>query len=206
MTDKNAIVISLKDALERGTGSLDDLAALLDTARKDVTTAIEEEKRKAEEDKKRRGEEAAKFANRMLQEKITDEDAAMVINLWLKCRGEEKVCFTADNMAELFTECKAALEQEEKSRTFKIKPTADAETTASAMDEFRAAIAELADTLAEHLGPSGPAKDEAEERIKRSNEKRPAKSLNQDNPLLNKDTTWDADKTLNNFLKAIGLR
>ncbi len=95
------IKTALKTALKAGSGNLDDLDALLERAKEDIEALKQEEKRKEaerkakedaarkqeEERKKKRGNEIAAMANRVLEDKATDADVAMVLTAYLRGRG-----------------------------------------------------------------------------------------------------------------------
>lgn len=101
--DQKTITEALQKALVHGSGSLDDLAALLKRAQADVEQAKKDQEREIQEAAaKKRGEEVAALANRMLEGKTTDEDAAEVLNIWLNARGLKGKPFTAASMQEIF--------------------------------------------------------------------------------------------------------
>lgn len=92
--DQNTILTALQKALAGGSGTLDDLDALLDRAKADIVKAKEEAAAKAEADRKakeldkaKRAQRIADLANRLLEDKLTDEDVAMVFESYLKSNG-----------------------------------------------------------------------------------------------------------------------
>lgn len=109
--DQNTIIEALQKALDKGSGNLDDLENLLKRAQQDISKAKEEEKAKQEAAAKRRGEEIAALANRMLNGKVTDDDAAMVINAWLRGRGVEGKGLTGKDLAEIFDSSEEKINQ-----------------------------------------------------------------------------------------------
>lgn len=110
--DQNTIKDALKRALEQGTGSLDDLNALMDRVKADIEKAKKEEEeaaaRKAEAEKaqkeaefKKRGDEIAMMATRVLDGETTSADVALVMNSYLKARGMDAEV-TAEGIEEGF--------------------------------------------------------------------------------------------------------
>lgn len=110
--DQNTIKDALKRALEQGTGSLDDLNALMDRVKADIEKAKQEEAeaaaRKAEAEKaqkeaefKKRGDEIAMMATRVLDGETTAADVAMVINAYLAAHGMDAEV-TAEGIEEGF--------------------------------------------------------------------------------------------------------
>jgi len=110
--DQNTIKDALKRALEQGTGSLDDLNALMDRVKADIEKAKQEEEaaaaRKAEAEKaqkeaefKKRGDEIAMMATRVLDGETTSADVALVMNSYLKAHGMDAEV-TAEGIEEGF--------------------------------------------------------------------------------------------------------
>lgn len=99
--DKDTITKALKQALEGGSGNLDDLDKLLDKVKADVAQAKKDEevaaaRAKAEQEQKekeaarnQRGEAIAALAQRMLDGKLTDDDVAEVIKAYFAQKGEK---------------------------------------------------------------------------------------------------------------------
>lgn len=84
------IMNALLGALEKGEGSLSDLEALIDRVKKDIAEAKAEEKaRKAKEEAetKARGEKIAEMATRVLNDKATEADVAMVMESYMHSIG-----------------------------------------------------------------------------------------------------------------------
>ena len=100
--DQNTIIEALQKALDKGSGNLDDLENLLKRAQQDIQKAKDEEKARQEAAAKKRGEEIAALANRLLNDKITDDDAAAVLNTWLRGRGVQGKGLTGKDLAEIF--------------------------------------------------------------------------------------------------------
>ena len=104
--DQNTILTALQKALAGGSGTLDDLDALLDRAKADIVKAKEEAAAKAEADRKakeldkaKRAQRIADLANRLLEDKLTDDDVAMVFESYLKSNGMD-VKVTAESVRE----------------------------------------------------------------------------------------------------------
>lgn len=104
--DQNTILTALQKALAGGSGTLDDLDALLDRAKADIVKAKEEAAAKAEADRKakeldkaKRAQRIADLANRLLEDKLTDDDVAMVFESYLKSNGMD-VKVTAEAVRE----------------------------------------------------------------------------------------------------------
>jgi len=92
--DQNTILTALQKALAGGSGTLDDLDALLDRAKSDIAQAKAEAAAKAEADRKaaeankaKRAQSIADMATRLLNDELTDEDVAMVFQSYLKSKG-----------------------------------------------------------------------------------------------------------------------
>ena len=84
------IMNALLGALEKGEGSLSDLEALMDRVKKDIAEAKAEEKvrkEKEEADMKARGEKIAEMATRVLNDKATEADVAMVMESYMHNLG-----------------------------------------------------------------------------------------------------------------------
>lgn len=84
------IMNALLGALEKGEGSLSDLEALMDRVKKDIAEAKAEEKarkEKEEADLKARGEKIAEMATRVLNDKATEADVAMVMESYMHNLG-----------------------------------------------------------------------------------------------------------------------
>jgi len=84
------IMNALLGALEKGDGDLSDLDALMDKVKKDIAEAKAEEaarKEKEEAELKARGEKIAEMATRVLNDKATDEDVALVMESYMHNLG-----------------------------------------------------------------------------------------------------------------------
>ena len=88
------IILGLRKALEEGSGNIDDLLNLLDSATKDAKTvkedlARQEEEAKLEAERKRKEEEEARgltiaqLATRALHNETTADDVATIFNIYL---------------------------------------------------------------------------------------------------------------------------
>jgi len=101
--DQNTILTGLKHALDKGSGSLDDLNELLKRAQADVEQAKKEQaeaERKAKEaETLKRGQVIAEMATRVLDGEPTAEDVAMVLGTYLKHEGID-VEVTAESVIE----------------------------------------------------------------------------------------------------------
>lgn len=94
--DQKTILSALQNALEHGTGSLDDLSNLLSRAQADVEKAKKEQeeadriaRENAEKAKLARGQQIAELATRLLEGQPSDEDVAMVLQTYLNSKGIE---------------------------------------------------------------------------------------------------------------------
>ena len=135
--DQNTIQAALQRALANGTGTLDDLDALLDRAKSDILKAKEEARAKeeaakkaAEAEKLKRGDEIAKLANRLLQGEPTDEDVALVLEIYLKSKGLTDVQVSAEMIRDSVDEGQKRSEE-----------------LSQALNELAEAFAELLDEL-----------------------------------------------------------
>ena len=109
--DQKTIMDALQKALANGSGTLDDLEGLLKRAQEDVTKAKEEEKARKVVAAQKRGEEIAAIANRLLEEKPTDDDCAYMVNAWMKAHGYDGDKLTGKDLAEIFANQNAAAEK-----------------------------------------------------------------------------------------------
>lgn len=106
---KDTIITSLLAALRDGNGDFDELNELLDHVKADIADAKkeqeEQEKAKREAERQaylKRGEQIAEIATRVLENKTTEEDLAVVFESYLKAQGiEGKV--TAQDITEAMT-------------------------------------------------------------------------------------------------------
>lgn len=110
--DQTIIIDALQKALAKGSGSLDDLDSLLKRAQADVARAKEEEKAAREAAAKKRGQEIADLANRLLENKITDDDCAFVMNTWLAAKGYAGALFTGADLKEMFVKGETAAKED----------------------------------------------------------------------------------------------
>lgn len=88
--DLKTIVEALQNTLTNGNGSLDDLDNLLTRVKGDIAKAKEEEaaaaKRKAEQERQKLAERVT-VANHLLHNQLTDDDVALVLQVYLKQKG-----------------------------------------------------------------------------------------------------------------------
>lgn len=98
--DQKTIIEGLQKALVNGSGNLDDLEKLLKRAQADVVQAKED----AKVAEAKRGQEIAELANRILEGKTTDADAALVLNTWLRAKGLNGAPFTAEDLKKIFVD------------------------------------------------------------------------------------------------------
>ena len=80
------IMNALLGALEKGEGDLSSLDALMDRVKKDIAEAKAEEK-KAREEEHARGEKIAEMATRVLNDKATEADVALVMESYMHNLG-----------------------------------------------------------------------------------------------------------------------
>jgi len=103
--DQKTIIEALQKALADGTGSFDDLYNLLEHAQEDIAEAKAAEAKAKEEAERKRaqyGVKVAELANRMIDDELTDDDCAMVLNAWFKAHGIKNAGFTGDQLKEIF--------------------------------------------------------------------------------------------------------
>jgi hypothetical protein len=84
------IMNALLGALEKGEGDLADLEALMDRVKKDIAEAKAEEKARKEKEAaeiKARGEKIAEMATRVLNDKATEADVALVMESYMHNLG-----------------------------------------------------------------------------------------------------------------------
>jgi len=87
---KQEIIERLIASLENGKGDLADLDLLMDKAKEDIAAAKKAEaEERARKDKEmiKRGEEIAEMATRVLQDKATEADVAMVMESYMHSIG-----------------------------------------------------------------------------------------------------------------------
>ena len=123
--DQKTIVTGLMHALEKGSGELDDLEALLDRAKADIATAKAEQEKRKEEDMKKRAENIANMATRLLHDELTADDVATVLTSYFNSKGHD-VKVTAKAVDSAVEMC---------------------DDVDESVNEFCDAIAELLDTL-----------------------------------------------------------
>lgn len=101
---QNDIVKNLITALQNGKGNLDDLDVLMDSVKQDIIDAKEAEakaaKEKTDADLMKRGEEIAAMATRVLEEKTTAADLAMVFQSFMHANGHKDVVISAEEIEE----------------------------------------------------------------------------------------------------------
>ena len=100
---KQEIIERLIASLEHGDGDLDELDKLMDKAKQDIDLAkqaeVEEKKRKEQETVKR-GEAIAEMATRVLNDKATEADVAMVMESYMHSLGMKDAKVSADEVRE----------------------------------------------------------------------------------------------------------
>jgi len=95
------ITHALLTALERGEGDLSDLDSLLDKVKKDIAAAKAEEaarKEKEEAELKARGEKIAEMATRVLNDKATEADVALVMESYMHNLGMKDAKVSAEDV------------------------------------------------------------------------------------------------------------
>ena len=80
------IINALLGALEKGEGDLSSLDALMDRVKKDIAEAKAEEE-KARKEERVRGEKIADMATRVLNDKATEADVALVMESYMRNLG-----------------------------------------------------------------------------------------------------------------------
>lgn len=100
---KNDIVKSLMAALESGKGDLADLDLLMDKAKEDIAAAKKaeaEERARKEKETIKRGEAIAEMATRVLEDKATEADVAMVMESYMHSIGLKDAKVSSDEVRE----------------------------------------------------------------------------------------------------------
>ena len=101
---QNDIVKNLITALQNGKGNLDDLDILMDSVKQDIIAAKEAEakaaKEQADAELLKHGEEIAAMATRVLEEKTTAADLAMVFQSFMRANGHKDVVISAEEIEE----------------------------------------------------------------------------------------------------------
>lgn len=97
---QDKIIDGLLKALQNGKGDLDELDKLLDRAKTDIAAAKEAERKAQEEAMAKRGQNIAEMATRYLNDELTAEDTANVMNSFFGSRGV-KVKFTPDELEQM---------------------------------------------------------------------------------------------------------
>ena len=97
---QDKIIDGLLKALQNGKGDLDELDKLLDRAKTDIAEAKETERKAQEELMAKRGQNIAEMATRYLNDELTAEDTANVMNSFFGSRGV-KVKFTPDELEQM---------------------------------------------------------------------------------------------------------
>ena len=95
------IMNALLGALEKGEGSLSDLEALMDRVKKDIAEAKAEEaarKEKEAAELKARGEKIAEMATRVLNDKATEADVALVMESYMHNLGMKDAKISAKDV------------------------------------------------------------------------------------------------------------
>lgn len=123
--DQKTIMDALQKALANGSGTLDDLEGLLKRAQEDVTKAKEEEKARKAVAAQKRGEEIAAIANRLLEEKPTDDDCAYMVNAWMKAHGYDGDKLTGKDLNDIFINTETASKKIQKDLDTAINELAD---------------------------------------------------------------------------------
>ena len=154
--DQKTILSALQNALEHGTGSLDDLSNLLARAQADIEKVKKEQeeaervaRENAEKAKLARGQQIAELATRLLEGKPSDEDVALVMQTYLNSKGIDAE-ITAQSIAEsvqaqqeldknineLFGGLKELFEALENHKEPERKPAAKPKTDDDTIDSF----------------------------------------------------------------------
>ena len=123
--DQKTIMDALQKALAKGSGSLDDLDNLLKRAQADIAQAKREEKEAKEKAETARGAQIADIATRLVQNKITDEDCAFVLNAWMKQHGYTGEDLTGKDLNDIFINTEAASKKVQKDLDTAINELAD---------------------------------------------------------------------------------
>ena len=95
------IMNALLGALEKGEGDLADLEALMDRVKKDIAEAKAEEavrKEKEAAELKARGEKIAEMATRVLNDKVTEADVALVMESYMHNLGMKDAKISAKDV------------------------------------------------------------------------------------------------------------
>ena len=95
------IMNALLDALKMGEGDLSDLDALMDKVKKDIAAAKAEEaarKEKEAAELKARGEKIAEMATRVLNDKATEADVALVMESYMHNLGMKDAKISAKDV------------------------------------------------------------------------------------------------------------
>ena len=119
--DQKTIIEGLQKALVNGSGNLDDLDNLLKRAQADIVKAKEE----AKNAEAKRGQEIAELANRLLENKTTDSDAALVLNAWLHAKGYKGAPFSAADLEAMFFDSENAAIDKQKYSNEQLKKAFD---------------------------------------------------------------------------------
>ena len=100
---KQEIIKSLVSALENGKGDLADLDLLMDKAKEDIAAAKKaeaEERARKEKEQIKRGEAIAEMATRVLEDKATEADVAMVMESYMHSIGFKDAKVSSDEVRE----------------------------------------------------------------------------------------------------------
>ena len=100
---KQEIIERLIASLEHGDGDLDELDKLMDKAKQDIDLAKQaeaEEKKRKEQETVKRGEAIAEMATRVLNDKATEADVAMVMESYMHNLGMKDAKVSADEVRE----------------------------------------------------------------------------------------------------------
>jgi len=100
---KQEIIERLIASLEKGDGDLADLDLLMDKAKEDIAAAQKaeaEERARKEKAAIKRGEEIAEMATRVLQDKATEADVAMVMESYMHSIGLKDAKVSPDEVRE----------------------------------------------------------------------------------------------------------
>lgn len=176
--DQNKIIEALQKALANGTGSLDDLDQLLSKARADIEQAKKDEAAAAEKAKREKGDKVAELATRILNDNMTAEDMAFVMNTWFVQNGLRDM-WTAENINDLMCDCNKKTDECVK----------EAKEAINDLSKF------LNDIFGIHVDPS-------DINIKIESDLKPKKKAA---PQLNTKPKTDPDDVINDFLKKFGL-
>ena len=100
---KQEIIERLIASLEKGDGDLADLDLLMDKAKEDIAAAKKaevEERARKDKEKIKRGEEIVEMATRVLEDKATEADVALVMESYMHSIGLKDAKVSPDEVRE----------------------------------------------------------------------------------------------------------